>query len=332
VKTMAFSRDKSNGSWATAFVGAFGTAGLGVTDSSENGSGTTHTLDNNGRNNYLVFVFDQAVVPSKATIGWVSGDSDAQVWVGTIAGAYSSSVMLSDAILSGFGSPETSTGGSSARTFSFNSTGKSGNVVVIAAKTDESNDYFKVATIDTTCTSTPPPPTTPCSFRTQTQGGWGATPSGSNPAAFLAANFSSVFGSAGVTIGGSRKLTFTSAAAVSVFLPAGGTAGALSASGQNVATSSAGVFAGQVLALKLSVAFSNAGKTQTGLAALKVKSGALAGKTVAEVLAIAETLLGGGSVSGMSISTLNTVVDAINNNFVDGTKNDGYLVTSCPIQ
>jgi hypothetical protein len=161
VKVMAFSRDKSNGNWAKAFGGAFGTAGLGVTDSSENGSGNTHTVDNNGRNNYLVFVFDQPVVATTAAIGYVSGDSDAEVWVGTIPGAYGSSLMLSDAILNGLGSPETSMGGSSARTFTFNSGGVAGNVVVIAAKTNESNDYFKLASLSTAC-APPPPPTDPC--------------------------------------------------------------------------------------------------------------------------------------------------------------------------
>lgn len=150
--------------------------------------------------------------------------------------------------------------------------------------------------------------------------------------AFLQANFSTVFGS-GVTIGsGSRTLRFTSAAAVRGFLPQGGKAGALNTSGVNVTSSSAGVFGGQVLALTISVGMSNAGASQAGLANLKLASGPLAGKTVAEVLAMANIALGGGTVPGVSINTLNSVVDAINNNFVDGTKNAGYLVTSCPVQ
>jgi hypothetical protein len=32
---------------------------------------------------------------------------------------------------------------------------------------------------------------------------------------------------------------------------------------------------------------------------------------------------------GISITTLNSVVDSINQNFVDGTVNKGYLVTDC---
>ncbi len=189
------------------------------------------------------------------------------------------------------------------------------------------------ATVIITVNAPPPPPPPPtCSFRTQTQGGWGSRPNGSNPGSLLAANFSAVFGS-GVTIGsGTMTLTFTSATAVRNFLPAGGTPGVLTASGTNVLRSSAGVFAGQVLALTVSAGMSNAGVTASGLADLPVASGPMAGYTVAQVLAMANTALSGGATS-FPVSTLNSVVDAINNNFVDGTKNLGYLVTGgCPLR
>ncbi|GEM_PF-4201785 len=126
-------------------------------------------------------------------------------------------------------------------------------------------------TIDVTGT-TPPPTDSPlsaCTFRTQTQGGWGANPSGGNSAAFFRENFATVFDSAGLTT--------------------------------------------------------------TGLSALTVKSGALAGYTVGQVLALANTALGGGNLpSGITISALNSVVDAINNNFVDGNTDKRYLnASSC---
>jgi hypothetical protein len=86
------------------------------------------------------------------------------------------------------------------------------------------------------------------------------------------------------------------------------------------------VFAAEVLALRLNVDFSNAGITKTGLASLHVAIGPLAGSTVAQVLAIAHSVLGGGALpSGMSLSDLNNVCDAINNNFDNGTTNNGYL-------
>jgi fructose-1-phosphate kinase PfkB-like protein len=53
----------------------------------------------------------------------------------------------------------------------------------------------------------------------------------------------------------------------------------------------------------------------------------LAGQTVTQVLAKANSVLGGGSLpSGMTISSLNDLVDLINNNFDNGTANGGVLV------
>jgi len=122
-------------------------------------------------------------------------------------------------------------------------------------------------------------------------------------------------------------LKFTSAAAIEAFLPAGGKAAALAASATNPTSSGAGVFAGQVLALRLSVDFSVKGITKTGLSTMKVASGPLAGQTVQQVLALANAVLGGGALpSGMTVSQLNDIVDKINNNFDGGTANGGYLI------
>ena len=83
---------------------------------------------------------------------------------------------------------------------------------------------------------------------------------------------------------------------------------------------------GQVLALQLNVDFSNKGLLPTGLANLKVVSGPMAGQTVQQVLTTANNVLGGAAPpSGMTISDVNNVVDAINNNFDDGSSNHGYL-------
>jgi hypothetical protein len=81
-----------------------------------------------------------------------------------------------------------------------------------------------------------------------------------------------------------------------------------------------------VLSLELSVDFSNKGLTPTGLANLHVVSGSLAGQTVAQVLALANSVLGGAAPpAGITISDLNNVVDSINGNFDGGTTNNGYL-------
>ena len=147
----AWSREKSMASWRKAYVGAFGSYGIGVTDSSENGSGVTHTVDNSGRNNYLVFVFAQPTIVKQFHLGWVYGDSDAQVWLGNVPMASAGTLNLNDAVLSSLGPSEMVSGGSSSGTRNFNAAGRAGNVLVIAANTAESNDAFKVARLVTAC-------------------------------------------------------------------------------------------------------------------------------------------------------------------------------------
>jgi hypothetical protein len=170
-------------------------------------------------------------------------------------------------------------------------------------------------------------------YVTYTQGGWGSPPNGNNPGSLLKNKFSYVLGSY-VTIGGTKYLKFTSAYAIERFLPQGGTPNKLLANATDPTTSAAGVFAGQVLALKLNVEFSNKGVTETGLGSLKLKNGycgvascPLQGKTVNEILAIANSVLGGGALPAgvASISVLNDIVDKINNNFDNGA-NNGLLV------
>ncbi len=87
VQANAWSRTKGSDTWQKTWLGAYD-AGLGVTDSSESGSGSTHTVDNYGRDNYIVFQFSQDVVVDKAFLGYVVGDSDMTVYVGLLHGAH----------------------------------------------------------------------------------------------------------------------------------------------------------------------------------------------------------------------------------------------------
>ncbi len=148
VNVNAFSRDKSNGNWETAYVGAYG-GGLGVTDRSEgDGGGNAHTIDNvGGRDNFLVFRFNQDVTLDKAFLGFVSGDSDMQVWIGKVDGAFTNGLTLSNSVLSGLGFTEVNTTtSSSARWADLNAGNVQGNVIVIAADTTDLSpeDYFKL--------------------------------------------------------------------------------------------------------------------------------------------------------------------------------------------
>jgi len=181
----------------------------------------------------------------------------------------------------------------------------------------------------TTCTIAIAATNTCGNFTTFTQGGWGAAPHGNNPGALLKQYFSAVFPGGSVSIGsGGKVLTFNSALAIQNFLPAGGTPGTLTGSATDPASSSAGVFAGQLLAATLSYNFSNAGITRFGLATLKVKSGALAGYTVAQVLTLANEVIAGNyshMPAGLTVSGLSDVLNAINNNYDNGTQDNGYL-------
>ena len=156
---------------------------------------------------------------------------------------------------------------------------------------------------------------------------WGASPNGNNPAKLLQNNFAVVYPAGFVQIGTSaRFLKFTTSTAIKNFLPAGGTASTISASATNPTYSSAGVFAGQVLALQLSVDFSEAGIKKRGLKNQVVASGELAGYSVGQVLALANSAIAGGALpSGLTLSELNAIVDAINNNYDNGTSDDHFL-------
>lgn len=128
----------------------------------------------------------------------------------------------------------------------------------------------------------------------------------------------------GLKIGGNYSLSLTSAAAVHGFLPQSGFARALTANAVNPARSAlCNVFAGDVLALQMSVDFSNAGVTRSGLANLPAyASGKLAGKTVGQVLGLANTALGG-APSAVLPCDLDRAVEAILDRYRGGLSCSG---------
>lgn len=167
-------------------------------------------------------------------------------------------------------------------------------------------------------------------FATYTQGGWGAVPKGNNPGAILSRNWTTVYGSSALVIGGNYTMKFSSPSAITGYLPAGGTPGVLKKNYTNPTSTEAGVFGGQVTALRLNVDFSIKGITQPGLASLKIAPGnKFAGYTVAQLLSLAQQVLGGNLSAlpaGCSVSDLNNAADRINNNFDGGSMDLGYLV------
>ena len=178
-------------------------------------------------------------------------------------------------------------------------------------------------------------------YRTQTQGGWGGDCHGNNPACTRDTYFPTVFPT-GLLVGGNFTILLTTSQAVADFLPATATPAMLTMNHVDTTATESGVFGGQVIALAISIGFSDAGVPGFGdLGSLYIMTGVhtpfgpFTGYTVNEVFAIANIVLGGDMTAlpdGISISNLNDVVDAINNNFVDGTHSEGYLVEEdCPL-
>ena len=176
-----------------------------------------------------------------------------------------------------------------------------------------------VVTVPASC-SVPPSGFGVGDYCSYTQGGWGAPPSGTNPGFILSLNFASVY-LTGVAVGGTYTMTFTSAFAIEAYLPAGGTANALTGNLANPTSTSAGVFGGQVLALRLNVDFNDKliiDGVDGPISSLKLigTGGSLDGQSVAQILAAAQTALGGGALpSGYSISSLNSLVSLLNEAF-----------------
>jgi hypothetical protein len=146
----------------------------------------------------------------------------------------------------------------------------------------------------------------------------------------LAAHYNTVyaasFGVLEIGLAGSAgfSLEFSGFAAVMDFLPTAGPAGVLNADLSNPTSSSAGVFGGELLALRLNVDFADAGYiggaanlvfgdlTLCGLAAA-----GLNGLSVREFLDVANTMLGGG-LTGYALADVAPITGLLNSSFGGG--------------
>ncbi|RNI30735.1 hypothetical protein EFB08_05685, partial [Rufibacter latericius] len=128
-----------------------------------------------------------------------------------------------------------------------------------------------------------------------------------------------------------RVLTLSTAQAVTNFLPSGSTPRALDKSYLNPGGTYSNNFAGQVVALTISVGFDNKfpnfGASDVPLQNMIITTGVFQGKTVAFVLAEANKALAGCSTA-YSISQLHDAVTRINESFVDGRQTSNYIL--CP--
>jgi large repetitive protein len=173
----------------------------------------------------------------------------------------------------------------------------------------------------------------PGQLRTQTQGGWGTNPSGNNPGVYLEANFANAFPN-GLTIGCENTLHLSSSQAVRDFLPSGSTPRALDAGNLvDPGSSYNNVLAGQLVAATLSTTFdaydTNFGQSDMSLSDLTILEGTFASWTVGQLLEEANQIIGGCN-SNYSYSQINQALSSLNENYVDGTTDNGFVGCDLP--
>jgi hypothetical protein len=175
---------------------------------------------------------------------------------------------------------------------------------------------------------TPTPTPALCTF---TQGGWGAECEGNNVGCLRDANFATAFPS-GLLIGDQGGLDgptdgfavlFTTSQAIEDFLPAGGTPGQLTADATNPTTTSAGVLAGQLVAVKLNLEIAD---LPGDLHFIACVDPLLLGKTIDEVVEIADAAIASGTLpAGVTFSDLSAALEAVNENFNECKTDNGCL-------
>jgi len=171
-------------------------------------------------------------------------------------------------------------------------------------------------------------PCEPGGFITYTQGGWGS-PSNSTPGQIRESFFEFVFPN-GLIAGSDFTLTLSAASAVRNFLPQGGTPYKFVQNYTDPPSTSAGILGGQLVAALMNYHYNLAGYLGTNqeynLGELIINSGPFEGKTVAELLAIANNAIGGG-VTPYTYSEISNALTQLNENFNEGA-NNGFL--DCP--
>jgi hypothetical protein len=168
-------------------------------------------------------------------------------------------------------------------------------------------------------------------YRTQTPGGWGAPPAGNNPGNYLKENFNTAFPD-GLEIGGPNIIRLTSAGAIETLLPTGGKPATLIQPYETDPPRIKNVLVGHVVALSLSIGFDlndpDFGEADGNLGDLIIDGGGFDGWTIAQVLAEANKVLGGGS-SPYSPSEMTDILSMINEYFVDGKLSGDYKLFKC---
>jgi hypothetical protein len=190
-------------------------------------------------------------------------------------------------------------------------------------------------------------------FVTYTQGGWGTECHGNNPGCLRDAFFETalpnglLLGDQGGIDGDNHyALLLTSSHAVEVFLPEGGPSSTFDLDQTDVANATAGNFAGQLASAKLSLAFDDAGAFDAVKGQTAAKLGDLVfatsvpaellGWSLRDVIALADRVISGELATpidvdndgdgDVTLGNLASAMGAVNENFDNGTQNNGVLV------
>ncbi len=162
------------------------------------------------------------------------------------------------------------------------------------------------------------------------QGDWGATPNGSNAASLLENNYDAVYAGTmglfeiGIPGAAGFSTLFTGSTQLLAYLPAAGTLVPFDSDLLNPTSTAAGLFGGDVAALKLNIDFSDKGVTPHNasvrfgdlhLFALTLTG--LNGLSVRDFAAVVNTAIGGGT-TGFTIQDLDLVANELNVAFGGG--------------
>lgn len=137
VTVTAYSTTDGN-SWDTGNITQNGSAGMGVRNGPNDDS---HTIDNSGRMDYLLFSFSTAVDLTSFTMGFVDGDNDYRWAVGSPGGSLDNRL---DTLFSSGSNVNPPTQGPTPITYTLSG---NGTYLLLGASSSGSNDRFKVSAL-----------------------------------------------------------------------------------------------------------------------------------------------------------------------------------------
>lgn len=186
---------------------------------------------------------------------------------------------------------------------------------------------------DATCTCVGQNSGTGCAgIRTESQNSWGAAPNADNAASYMLSHFAEAFSSPNYLKIGSaaRQWKLNSGSSVTAFLSSIGPSSVLAlGTVLNPGHSYGNTLAGQLVALKLSVAFDQLdpdfSASDVLLKDMIIQSGPAAGRSVHQLIRIADQYLGGKASLASYRDDIRDALASVNQGYMAGQMDSGYL-------